>query len=186
MVTSATSTPCRAAVHSRCGRWPSVAECWTAAAPSRPNTDEGAAAMASVGKVSGAGIPPAREMRPGSSVTASRSRMADEPTRRAAADSSVSRSTVSAMGPLCKGWTMSDSANSGQVAQEDVLQSVVAELDTLVAARGPLFRRLARSVAAGVDRGALARGTRLPAERRLAAALGVSRGTVVAAYDDLV
>jgi hypothetical protein len=81
---------------------------------------------------------------------------------------------------------MSDSANSGQVAQEDVLQSVVAELDTLVAARGPLFRRLARSVAAGVDRGALARGTRLPAERRLAAALGVSRGTVVAAYDDLV
>lgn len=81
---------------------------------------------------------------------------------------------------------MQNRANSGQVAQDDVLQSVVAELDTLVATRGPRFRRLARSVAAAVDRGALARGTRLPAERRLAAALGVSRGTVVAAYDDLV
>lgn len=81
---------------------------------------------------------------------------------------------------------MVDRANFGQVAQEDVLQSVVDELDTLVSTRGPLFRRLARSVAAAVDRGVLRRGTRLPAERQLAAALGVSRGTVVAAYDDLV
>lgn len=81
---------------------------------------------------------------------------------------------------------MQDRANLGQVAQSEVLQSVVGELDTLVATRGPLFRRLARSVAAAVDRGALRRGTRLPAERQLAAALGVSRGTVVAAYDDLV
>ena len=81
---------------------------------------------------------------------------------------------------------MLDRANSSEVAQDDVLQAVVAELDTPVATRGPLFRRLARSVAAAVDRGALARGTRLPAERRLAVALGVSRGTVVAAYDDLV
>lgn len=79
-----------------------------------------------------------------------------------------------------------DRANSGEVDHQGVLQTVVGELDSLAAGRGPLFRRLARSVAAAVDRGALPRGTRLPAERQLAAALGVSRGTVVAAYDELV
>ncbi|HMG45703.1 MAG TPA: PLP-dependent aminotransferase family protein [Acidimicrobiales bacterium] len=81
---------------------------------------------------------------------------------------------------------MVDRANSGRLAQDDVLQTVLAELDALASGRGPLYRRLARSVAAAVDRGALPRGTRLPAERQLAGALGVSRGTVVTAYDALV
>ena len=81
---------------------------------------------------------------------------------------------------------MVDRANSGRLAQEDVLRTVLAELDALATGRGPLYRRLARSVAAAVERGALPRGTRLPAERQLAEALGVSRGTVMAAYDDLV
>ena len=50
----------------------------------------------------------------------------------------------------------------------------------------PLFRQLARAIASAVERGALAGGTRLPAERGLAEALIVSRGTAVAAYDLLV
>jgi len=88
---------------------------------------------------------------------------------------------------------MLDRANLGQLAQVEATQTlldVVEELNAATTAsqpgRGPLYQRLARSVAAAVDRGILPRGTRLPAERQLAAALGVSRGTVVAAYDDLV
>lgn len=47
---------------------------------------------------------------------------------------------------------------------------------------GPLYRRLAGSIRAGVERGQLPPGTRLPPERRLADALAVSRSTVVATY----
>lgn len=81
---------------------------------------------------------------------------------------------------------MVDRANSSQLDQPEALQVVLAEVDGFVAGRGPLFRRLARAIAAAADRGALPRGTRLPAERRLAATLGVSRGTIVTAYDELV
>src|SRR6266536_4000848 len=48
---------------------------------------------------------------------------------------------------------------------------------------GPTYRRLALAIRARVEAGALPAGTRLPAERSLAGALGVSRTTVVAAYD---
>jgi len=48
---------------------------------------------------------------------------------------------------------------------------------------GPLFRQLGRAVAAAIESGSLAEGMRLPSERRLSAALFVSRGTAVAAYD---
>jgi DNA-binding transcriptional regulator YhcF (GntR family) len=48
---------------------------------------------------------------------------------------------------------------------------------------GPLYRRLAAAVLDAVDRGDVPRASRLPAERGAARALGVSRGTVVAAYD---
>ncbi|MCU1369104.1 MAG: GntR family transcriptional regulator [Ilumatobacteraceae bacterium] len=51
---------------------------------------------------------------------------------------------------------------------------------------GPLYRLLARAVTAAVERGDLDRGARLPSERSLAAAVDVSRGVVVAAYDELV
>lgn len=60
---------------------------------------------------------------------------------------------------------------------------------TLLAALGPPdaggsgFRWLAASIAAAVQRGDVPGGARLPTERSLAAAAGVSRGTVVAAYD---
>lgn len=49
----------------------------------------------------------------------------------------------------------------------------------------PVYAALARSVRALVQDGRLALRTRLPAERDLAAALGVSRTTVTAAYDRL-
>src|SRR4051812_575302 len=77
---------------------------------------------------------------------------------------------------------MPDRANPRDVAMSRLL----AEVDDWASGRGPLFRLLARAVASGIERGVLERGTRLPPERALAAALLVSRGTVVAAYDVLV
>lgn len=50
---------------------------------------------------------------------------------------------------------------------------------------GPLHAQLQAALARAVRRGELAPGTRLPAERRLAAALAVSRGTVVTAFAGL-
>ncbi|MBR8740684.1 PLP-dependent aminotransferase family protein [Nocardiopsis sp. MG754419] len=50
---------------------------------------------------------------------------------------------------------------------------------------GPLYRRLAGALRQLIDLGSLAPGERLPSERALAAALRVSRTTVVAAYDHL-
>ena len=52
-------------------------------------------------------------------------------------------------------------------------------------ATGPLRDHLASSLLAAVGTGDIPLGSRLPAERRLADALGVSRGTVVAALDQL-
>ena len=49
---------------------------------------------------------------------------------------------------------------------------------------GPQFTRLAAALAAAIERGSLD-GVVLPAERRLAEALGVSRSTVVRAYESL-
>ena len=51
---------------------------------------------------------------------------------------------------------------------------------------GPLFRRLGRSIASAIERGALPDGARLPSERTLASILAIGRGTAVAAYDELV
>lgn len=50
---------------------------------------------------------------------------------------------------------------------------------------GPLYARLADALRSAIRRGELPAGARLPTERALAAALAVSRGTVVAAYDAL-
>lgn len=50
---------------------------------------------------------------------------------------------------------------------------------------GPLYRQLVGAVEALVDDGTIRAGDQLPAERALADALAVSRGTVVRAYDSL-
>jgi DNA-binding transcriptional MocR family regulator len=50
---------------------------------------------------------------------------------------------------------------------------------------GPLYVLLAAAIAATIERGDIAPGTRLPAERPLARSLAVSRGTVMAAYERL-
>jgi DNA-binding transcriptional MocR family regulator len=50
---------------------------------------------------------------------------------------------------------------------------------------GPLYERLARAIAAAMDRGELPAGTMLPTERDLARRLAVSRTTVVGAYGGL-
>src|SRR5262249_4845117 len=50
---------------------------------------------------------------------------------------------------------------------------------------GPLKRRLPHALRTAIERGAIPSGVRLPAERSLASELGISRGTVVAAYASL-
>jgi DNA-binding transcriptional MocR family regulator len=50
---------------------------------------------------------------------------------------------------------------------------------------GALYRKLAAALGRAIRAGDLQPGERLPAERRLAQALAVSRATVVAAYDEL-
>lgn len=55
----------------------------------------------------------------------------------------------------------------------------------LRSAAGPLRDHLADAVADSVATGALSVGMRLPAERQIAESLGISRGTVVAALDQL-
>jgi DNA-binding transcriptional MocR family regulator len=51
---------------------------------------------------------------------------------------------------------------------------------------GPRYQRLAAALLDAVESRVLREGTRVPAERTLAAAVGVSRGTVVASFDHLV
>ncbi|KUJ65738.1 GntR family transcriptional regulator [Streptomyces albus subsp. albus] len=60
---------------------------------------------------------------------------------------------------------------------------LVELLGDWTAARGPLYRRLGAALERAVCDGDLRPGDRLPAERRLARTLAVSRSTVVAAYD---
>lgn len=51
---------------------------------------------------------------------------------------------------------------------------------------GPRHERIATAVLDAIEQRAVEPGARVPAERRLAASLGVSRGTVVTAFDHLV
>ncbi len=50
---------------------------------------------------------------------------------------------------------------------------------------GPVYRRLAGAIRAGIERGEIVPGSRMPAERTLARLLAVSRTTVVSAYEML-
>jgi DNA-binding transcriptional MocR family regulator len=51
---------------------------------------------------------------------------------------------------------------------------------------GPRYAKLAAAILEAIDRKTLPEGTKIPAERVLAAAVGTSRGTVVACFDHLV
>jgi DNA-binding transcriptional MocR family regulator len=51
---------------------------------------------------------------------------------------------------------------------------------------GPRYARLAAALLEAIDQHTVRRGTRVPAERTLAAVVGASRGTVVACFDQLV
>ena len=66
------------------------------------------------------------------------------------------------------------------------VRRVVDELGDWSVGGGPLFRRLVVALTRAIERGAVVPGARLPSERALAAALRVSRGTAVTAYDLLV
>jgi DNA-binding GntR family transcriptional regulator len=50
---------------------------------------------------------------------------------------------------------------------------------------GPLFAQIARQLERAIRHGWLAVGAKLPSTRALASALGVSRNTVITAYDEL-
>jgi DNA-binding transcriptional MocR family regulator len=62
---------------------------------------------------------------------------------------------------------------------------IIQDLGHWSARSGPLYRRLAEALRAAINRGDLPASTRLPPERALAQHLGVSRTTVVMAYDVL-
>jgi GntR family transcriptional regulator/MocR family aminotransferase len=51
---------------------------------------------------------------------------------------------------------------------------------------GPLFLQIVRQMQEAIEAGRVARGTRLPSTRSLARTLGVSRNTVLTAYEELV
>ncbi|WP_163511537.1 PLP-dependent aminotransferase family protein [Fodinicola acaciae] len=65
------------------------------------------------------------------------------------------------------------------------VDTAIALLAGWQSGRGPAYLRLARSLATQVHAGRLAAGSKLPTERALATALGVSRTTVVNAYAEL-
>ncbi len=77
-------------------------------------------------------------------------------------------------------------STSAQVDRSTQLLDLVGEIGEWWSGSGPLYRQLATAVAGAIERGAVAHGARLPAERSMASALSVSRGTAVAAYDQLV
>lgn len=81
---------------------------------------------------------------------------------------------------------MPDRATLPGLDRTSAVRQVIAELGDWAVGTAPLFKQLARAIAGGIERGALPRGSRLPSERALAAALVVSRGTAVTAYDRLV
>jgi DNA-binding transcriptional MocR family regulator len=81
---------------------------------------------------------------------------------------------------------MTNRSTSAQVARSAERDRVVDALGGWSDGAGPLYRLLARALAAAVEHGDVGRGERLPSERSLAPAIGVSRGVVVAAYDELV
>ncbi|MEY2434505.1 MAG: hypothetical protein QOC92_4230 [Acidimicrobiaceae bacterium] len=82
---------------------------------------------------------------------------------------------------------MTRRANSRQVDRPgDAVARLVDAVGDWSLGSAPLFRQLARAIAGAIERGEFGRGTRLLPERALAAAMVVSRGTAVAAYDVLV
>ena len=81
---------------------------------------------------------------------------------------------------------MLNRSTSAKVARSASLEQLLDYLGAWTAGPGPIFQRLARAIAASIERGELPHDTRLPSERSLAAAAWVSRGTVVAAYDVLL
>jgi len=65
-----------------------------------------------------------------------------------------------------------------------LFRALGVDAGTLPRAR-PFYRRLVEVIESGIARGAVAAGCRLPPERDLARALGVSRATIVSAYREL-
>jgi DNA-binding transcriptional MocR family regulator len=72
-----------------------------------------------------------------------------------------------------------------EMARTNGAAALVDALGSWSAGPGPLYAQLAEALDRSLERGDLVTGGRLPSERQLSTALGVSRTTVVAAYDQL-
>jgi DNA-binding transcriptional MocR family regulator len=92
------------------------------------------------------------------------------------------------LGTVGEGWTACKPKHPkiGLVLDEPIRETGphLAELLDLEG-DGPLYRRISDALRRAVDRGEIPLGTILPPERTLAAALSVSRATVVTAYERL-
>jgi DNA-binding transcriptional MocR family regulator len=73
----------------------------------------------------------------------------------------------------------------GPASAHAQVADVAAVLAEWTRGSGPMLARLAAALESAVLRGTIAAGARLPSERDLAQRLGISRSTVVAAYDRL-
>src|SRR6266481_9452299 len=78
----------------------------------------------------------------------------------------------------------SQSVGNGLEMVEELID-LLAEPGALTQQAGPLYQRLSSALETAMERGHVTPGTLLPPERVLAARIGVSRSTVVAAYERL-
>ncbi len=81
---------------------------------------------------------------------------------------------------------MSTRSTSAKVDRTVALRTLADDIGDWSAGGSPLYRLLSTAIARAIERGAVAQGSRLPSERTLAAALSISRGTAISAYDQLV
>src|SRR6478735_2377520 len=92
--------------------------------------------------------------------------------------------TVGSMAPPCRRTPLVRQCQYGEMDQDLTWWAEVV-FDGWRDRPGPRYARLAAALLEAIDTSTVTRGTRVPAERTLAAVTGTSRGTVVACFDQL-
>src|SRR5467141_4170375 len=100
-----------------------------------------------------------------------------------ACQSCTARQQTSVSAPQARRFHSQSVGNGLEMVEE--LIDLLAEPGALTQKAGPLYRRLSSALETAMERGHVTPGTLLPPERVLAARIGVSRSTVVAAYERL-
>ena len=144
------------ATQARSPGWPAVVEYCSAAPSSSAKTCAAAAASASTGKALASGSPPGH--RDHVRLLGDRQQVPDGGRAHPALAeaSGIDGGVLTAMGSPCQKWLMPNRATSAGVARSAGLHRLVDELGDWSAGPGPLFRQLARSLAASIERGAIA------------------------------